>query len=265
MNIRLKSLTVQDYRCFGGIQTVRLAPITLLVGENSSGKTSLLTMIRALWDSAFTPFPGAPDFKEHPFDLGSFDEIIHRGSRAQRFKASLDLEYSPNEETAAYEVEVDFIPQWGPPVIGRRRVSNDGCWIEQRVEAEGYMVRYGTPNGSWSSSLRMESGSEDSSPNEAEHAMPLIAFDLMFARHIHQQKEESALSLFIPIEDSPKITRKDLEYIDRSLGKVFRIERLSPLGNSRPLLALLYDLSPNALMIGVKYFLTQKVIIHLCI
>ena len=68
MNIRLKSLTVQDYRCFGGAQTVRLAPITLLVGENSSGKTSLLAMIRALWNSTFTPAAGAPDFKE---DLGS--------------------------------------------------------------------------------------------------------------------------------------------------------------------------------------------------
>lgn len=81
MSIRLKSITVQDYRCFGGPQTVRLAPITLLVGENSSGKTSLLAMIRALWDSTFTPYAGAPDFKEPPFDLGSFDEILHRGSQ----------------------------------------------------------------------------------------------------------------------------------------------------------------------------------------
>ena len=46
----MDSITVSSYRCFGGEQTARLAPITLLVGENSTGKSSLMAMIRALWD-----------------------------------------------------------------------------------------------------------------------------------------------------------------------------------------------------------------------
>lgn len=235
MGIRMKNITVKDYRCFGGSQSVRLAPITLLVGENSSGKTSLLAMIRALWDSTFTPFPGAPDFKEHPFDLGSFDEILHRGSRAQRFEAGFELEDSANGETAPYKVEVEFVPQWGPPVIGRRRVSNGGCWIEQRAEEDGYKVRYGTPNGSWSSTkIKFEPQDIEFAPNEAEYAIPPIAFDLMFVRHINQQVEESVSSLFTPLEDSPQVSRKDLEYLDESLRNVFNIERTSSINYSRP-------------------------------
>ena len=50
-------------RCFGSEeQTARLAPLTLLVGPNSTGKTSFLALIRALWDVAFREvvpnFPG---------------------------------------------------------------------------------------------------------------------------------------------------------------------------------------------------------------
>ena len=34
----MKSITVENYRCFGTEETARLAPLTLLVGENSTGE-----------------------------------------------------------------------------------------------------------------------------------------------------------------------------------------------------------------------------------
>ena len=36
----MEKITLKNFRCFREEQTVRLAPLTLLVGENSSGKTS---------------------------------------------------------------------------------------------------------------------------------------------------------------------------------------------------------------------------------
>lgn len=33
-------ITLKNFRCFRGEQTARLAPLTLLVGENSIGRTS---------------------------------------------------------------------------------------------------------------------------------------------------------------------------------------------------------------------------------
>ena len=61
----------------------RLAPLTILVGENSTGKTSFLAMVRALWEVAYQD--AIPDFKAPPYDLGSFDEVVHhRGKRAGR-------------------------------------------------------------------------------------------------------------------------------------------------------------------------------------
>ena len=76
-------ITLQNYRCFGSEeQSARLAPLTLLVGPNSTGKTSFLALIRALWDVAFREV--VPNFREHPYDLGSWDDIVYQpGGRAK--------------------------------------------------------------------------------------------------------------------------------------------------------------------------------------
>ena len=85
----MKKIALENFRCFRNKQDVRLAPLTLIVGENSTGKTSFMALIRALWDVAYGN--RVPDFKEDPYDLGSFDEIAHhrgaKGGRADTFKA----------------------------------------------------------------------------------------------------------------------------------------------------------------------------------
>ena len=86
-------IKVKNFRCFREEQTARLAPLTLLMGENSTGKTSFMALIRALWDVFYQS--RIPDFKEEPYDLGSFDEIAHhrggRGGRAGAFEAGFDF------------------------------------------------------------------------------------------------------------------------------------------------------------------------------
>ena len=49
----IDKIMLKNFRCFREAQTARLAPLTLLVGENSTGKTSFMAMIRALWDLAY--------------------------------------------------------------------------------------------------------------------------------------------------------------------------------------------------------------------
>lgn len=82
----MDSITLRGFRCFRDRQKADLAPLTLLVGENSTGKTSLLAMIRALWDVAYANT--APDFMEEPYELGTFAEIAHSSGdgRETRFE-----------------------------------------------------------------------------------------------------------------------------------------------------------------------------------
>ena len=92
----MDSITLQNYRCFGsGEQTARLAPLTLLVGPNSTGKTSFLALVRALWDVAFRDV--IPNFHESPYDLGSFEDIVYRrgGRTGQASCFAGSFEYRP--------------------------------------------------------------------------------------------------------------------------------------------------------------------------
>ena len=85
----MDSVTLKDFRCFRGEQTARMAPLTLLVGENSTGKTSFLAILRALWDVAVNEV--VPDFRREPYDLGAFSEIVYndssRGEQPDAFQA----------------------------------------------------------------------------------------------------------------------------------------------------------------------------------
>ena len=155
----MDSLTLKNYRCFRHEQTVRLAPLTLLVGENSTGKTSFLALIKALWDAAHRH--RVPNFKEEPYDLGSFDEIAHyrggRGGRAASFEAG--FAYTPRPEQTA-DFHVVFERGGTAPVPVKRRLANldKDVWIEHDMPVSGdHTLRYGTPRGSWQWDVPRES------------------------------------------------------------------------------------------------------------
>ena len=122
----MDEITLKNFRCFREEQTARLAPLTLLVGENSTGKTSFLAMIRALWDVAYRRTD--PDFKEEPYDLGSFDEIAHhrggRGGRAETFEAGFSARRRETRTDREIKVATDrpyrFDVKFGRDGTGRR-------------------------------------------------------------------------------------------------------------------------------------------------
>lgn len=146
-------ISLKNYRCFREQQSARLAPLTLLVGENSTGKTSFMAMIRTLWEMAIRG--GAPDFKSPPYDLGSFDEIAHhrggRGSRADTFTAAIDvstrnekkLDHKGNSGFLSYEVT--FAKEGSVPTPERVRLSREDLWVEYAHSK----IRFGTDRGSW--------------------------------------------------------------------------------------------------------------------
>ena len=69
---------MRDVRCFGGEQRGRLRPITLLVGENSTGKTTFLGCYGALLRmlARFGTLDELLDFNQEPFAMGSFRDIV---------------------------------------------------------------------------------------------------------------------------------------------------------------------------------------------
>jgi len=80
-----------DFRCFGLGEPVEIRPITLLVGENSAGKTSFLAGLRFMLESLSRQ--SRNPFNRDPYFLGGFDQIAHykggRGGRAKSFCMSI--------------------------------------------------------------------------------------------------------------------------------------------------------------------------------
>jgi predicted ATPase len=79
------SVEFSNYRAFASTGIAHIRPITFLVGENSTGKTSFLAGLRTLLE-IFRDLPPNP-FNRDPFFLGGFEEIAYfRGGRAGRAK-----------------------------------------------------------------------------------------------------------------------------------------------------------------------------------
>lgn len=79
----------EGVRCFYHQHQCSIKPITLLVGENSSGKTTFLALTRLAWDVAMGNLSD-DIFNEEPFLLGAYEQIASwRGGKAGRAKSFL--------------------------------------------------------------------------------------------------------------------------------------------------------------------------------
>ena len=153
----MESVTVKNFRCFREEQTARLAPLTFLVGENSTGKTSFLALLRALWDVAVREV--APDFREPPYDLGSFGDIVHnRGTDEAQESDSFDagFEYlkpvfgkdaAPSGQVFFRAV---FQERLGVPFPVARDVTGNEAWAKARIFEDGrYAIKFGADGKEW--------------------------------------------------------------------------------------------------------------------
>ena len=79
-------LIIENIRSFAGRHAVDIKPLTLLVGENSSGKSTLLAALAALSDK--TVFPGRLSLNKEPHDLGTYRTVAtYKGGKFGRSKS----------------------------------------------------------------------------------------------------------------------------------------------------------------------------------
>ena len=83
MMSRINELQLRDVRCFKGTQTARLGKITLLVGENSTGKSTFLGCYKtfAKYANLWKLDDDDNYFDEDPFYMGGFGTIVRSGSQ----------------------------------------------------------------------------------------------------------------------------------------------------------------------------------------
>ena len=147
----LKKIALENFRCFSSRQEACLAPLTFLVGANSTGKTSFLALLRALWNTTF--LDEEPDFTKAPYNLGTFHDIVSTSGQGthQGDTFRTELWFVPNQEHK-HEIRcsMEFHERGGTPFPFLRRFSSGSVWIELEFGGNSsYSIRCGTISKKW--------------------------------------------------------------------------------------------------------------------
>ena len=208
----MDTITLKDYRCFHNEQTARLAPLTLLVGENSTGKTSFLAMIRVLSD--ITSGLGVPDFKEDPYDLGSFDEIAHdrggKGGQSHTFEAgftsSARYMTSRADKNEQGSINITFGKRGTIPVTERLQLAiGDNAIDGQSKVKKSSVLRVKTVRGSWEKKIPSELN-----PIFDRGDDPIFS---LYYNLILTYRDDQEDAIFTPLQGSPDFSLEDMEQL----------------------------------------------------
>lgn len=194
-------ISLKDFRGFHEQSFVPIKPVTVLIGENSAGKSSFLAALKYLLD--FTSRKEEPNFNRDPFQLGTFDQIAHfrggRGGRAKEFHLTLRSEASLRrsrardaKETHDIEVAVHFTSVDSHAAVETIRISSSGESIQIKINNSGISIEFINAKGQ-----RFPIGDPGSTPpvarSEFARYWPFIIRDLNFRIGRRESKDQEEI------------------------------------------------------------------------
>ena len=105
--MNITQITIEEVRCFSERQQFNIRPLTFLVGENSTGKTTSMACFQVLADFLSR---GEVDFNLDPYSMGVFGEIVRRSKRTEK---SFNIGFSFSDAGGNYELIADFVESEG--------------------------------------------------------------------------------------------------------------------------------------------------------
>ena len=99
--MNITQFTMEEVRCFAERQQFEIRPLTFLVGENSTGKTTALACFQVLANYLKS---GEVDFNAIPYSMGIFQDIV-RNSRPKGNAFKLGFTFTGDREDVEYTVE----------------------------------------------------------------------------------------------------------------------------------------------------------------
>ncbi len=99
--MKITQFTMEEVRCFSERQTLEIRPLTFLVGENSTGKTTALACFQVLANYLRR---NELDFNADPYPMGTFKDIV-RNSRKKEKAFKLRIAYRHANRDVEWTVE----------------------------------------------------------------------------------------------------------------------------------------------------------------
>ena len=122
-------VVIRNVRSFIGTHSIRLAPLTILVGENSSGKSTFLATLSSILSRGF---PLRPAFSKRPFELGGFSTIVTRSRiRAKRLdEFTMGMSEGEKGSQTYSEVLASYVGVKDRPTFSKLAISNQLGTVE---------------------------------------------------------------------------------------------------------------------------------------
>lgn len=145
------SINLTNFRAFRETGDVKIAPITILTGTNSSGKSSFLGALKYLSDTKAFGVGGA-SFNKEPFLFGGFEQIVNNfaadadksksfslGFSGRRIYDSVGFRRKPNKSEPIL-FKIDFAREGNLPVVKRVILSTSGLKVVICIDYKNKIV-----------------------------------------------------------------------------------------------------------------------------
>jgi predicted ATPase len=137
----LKSLEIENFKCFKKKQDISFEKITLLTGANSSGKSSILHAILGLIQSGEFPYKFSTNGKF--VNMGDFEQVVYNHSE-NNIKLSLSFKETGNKVEDIFKLDTE----WGKdnttflPILENLKFSCRGTDLYLKKSADKYLLDY---------------------------------------------------------------------------------------------------------------------------
>ncbi len=101
--MNITQFTMEEVRCFAERQQFEIRPLTFLVGENSTGKTTVLGCFQVLADYLTR---GEVDFNSPPYSMGIFRDVVRNSKKKEKMFA---LGFTLRSKTEEIKCTVKFV------------------------------------------------------------------------------------------------------------------------------------------------------------
>ncbi|SMN12032.1 hypothetical protein SPBRAN_235 [uncultured Candidatus Thioglobus sp.] len=95
----INKFIIEDVRCFAEKQELEIRPLTFLVGENSTGKSTVLGCFQAMHSLFSKDFRFGIDFNIEPYQMGAFADIARKIVAPKKFVLGFKIQYDTDKES----------------------------------------------------------------------------------------------------------------------------------------------------------------------